>query len=75
MITLSVTEDEYSKITEVFWEILFIRAVLFFILLVLEYPIIVHIDNVVGIFPLHNTLVYQQKNHIDVHHHFVSDYA
>ena len=45
-VTLSVTEAEYSAITDVCWKIIFIHAILFFMGVVVEYTIIVHVDNV-----------------------------
>ena len=38
---------------------------------VVEYPVTVHINNVEDIYLSMNTLVYQQKNHIDVRHCFI----
>ena len=49
-ITLSVTEYEYSSVTVVCPEILFICTILFFVVVVVEYHIYVHIDNVWAIF-------------------------
>ena len=45
-VTLSVIEAEYSAITEVCYEILFMCAILLFMGVVDEYPIMVLIDNV-----------------------------
>ena len=42
---------------------------------VFEYPIIVHVDNVGVILLSKNTSLYQQTKHIDVRHHFISDYV
>ena len=75
MFTLSVTESEYSKITDLCCEILFICVVLFFMGVVVKYSIIVHVDNVGDIVLSDNTLVFQQKNHIDVCHHFRRDFV
>ena len=49
-VTLSITEAEYSEIMEVCCEILFVRVILFFMLIVVEYSITVHVDNVGSIF-------------------------
>ena len=49
-VTLSITEAEYSTITEVCCEILFIRDILLFMRFVVEYTIIVHVDNIGEIF-------------------------
>ena len=73
-VTLSVIEAEYSEITEVCCRILFLRAVLFFIGVVVKYSITAHVDNIEAILLLDNTAVSQQKKHKDVHHHFICDY-
>ena len=49
-VTLFVTEPEYSEITEVCCEILFICVILWFMGVVVEYPIIMHVDKVRAIF-------------------------
>ena len=41
---------------------------------VVEYPITVHIDNVGYIFLSDNTFVSQRMNQIDVRRHFIRDY-
>ena len=72
---LSITEAKYLAITEVCCKILFIRAVFLFMRVVVEYPIIVHVDNVGAIFLSDNTSASQQMKHIDVRHHFIRDYV
>ena len=42
---------------------------------VVEYPIAVHVDNVGGVFLSDNTSVSQWKNHIYMRHHFICDNA
>ena len=42
---------------------------------VVEYPINVHIDNVVSILLSYNTLLSQRMKHIYVHNNFIWDYA
>ena len=54
-VTLSVTEDEYSAITEVCCEILFVHEILLFMGVVAEYLITAHVDNVGVIFLSNNT--------------------
>ena len=56
-VTLSVTESGYSAITEVFFEMLFFRAILLFMEVVVEYPITVHVDNIVDVLLSDDTLV------------------
>ena len=74
-VTLSVTESEYSEITEVCFKILFFRAILLFMGVVVEYLVNVHVDNIGAIFLLDNTSVSQRTKHIDVHHQFICDYG
>ena len=71
--TPSVTEAEYSEITEVCCEILFVGAIVLFMRFVDKYPITIHVDNIVYMLPSENTSVYQQTKHIEVHHHFIHD--
>ena len=59
---------------EVCCEILFFHVILLFMGVVIEYPITFHIYNIGAILISENTLVSQQTNHIDVRHHFISDY-
>ena len=54
-VTLSVTEAEYSAITELCCRIIFIRDILLFMGVVFEYPIILHVDNIGAIFLPYNT--------------------
>ena len=46
IVTLSVTEAEYSEITEVSCEILFFRIISLFVVVFVELSITVHIDDV-----------------------------
>ena len=73
-VTLSVTEAEYSAITEVCYKILFFRTISLFIGVIVEYNITVHVDIVGDIFLLENASVYQRTKHIDPRHHFICDY-
>ena len=74
-VTLSVTESEYSATTEVCCKIIFVHAVLLFVVVIVEYSITVHIDNIGNIFLSDNTSVSQWTKHIDVCCHFVRDYV
>ena len=40
------TEAGYSEITEIYCEILFICAILLFMEVIVQYPVILHVDNV-----------------------------
>ena len=42
---------------------------------VVEYPIIVHIDNVVGLLLSENISASQQRKRIGVNHHFIPDHV
>ena len=42
---------------------------------VVEYPITVHVDNVGDIFLSKKTLASQKTKHIDVYRHFMRDYV
>ena len=46
-----------------------------FIVVVVEYSVSVHNDNVGAILVPDNTSVSQRMNHIDVRHHFIQDYV
>ena len=74
-VTLSITEAEYSAIVKVCCKILFICAILLFMRVFVEYPIIVHVDNVEAIFLSENTSASQRTKHIHVHNHFICDYV
>ena len=50
-----------------------ISEILLFMGVVVEYPIIVHIDNVGAIFLSEKTSEYQQTKHIDMRHHIIRD--
>ena len=50
------------------------RAVLLFMGVLFEYPIIVHVDKVGDIFLLDNTLVSKLTNHIYMYHHLIHDW-
>ena len=55
IVTLSVTEAEYSEIKEVCCKILFFCAILLFMGVVIKYLISVHIDNIEAILLSENT--------------------
>ena len=74
-VTLSITDAEYSVITDLCCKILFVCVILLFMVVVVEYPITMHVDNVGDIFLSENTSVSQQTKHIDVRHDFICDYV
>ena len=73
VVTLFVPEDKYSAITKLWFEILFIHMILLFMGVVVEYPIIMHIDNVGSIFLSKSTPASQRTKHINVCHHLIHD--
>ena len=72
--TLSSTEAEYIAMSELCCEILFVRQILEFLGFEVEYPIIVHCDNVGAIFLANNAKVSSRTKHIDLKTHFVREY-
>ena len=67
-----VTKSEYSAITEVYSEIIFVHVILLFMGIVAEYTITLHVDNVRAVLISENTAVPQWVNHIDVHRQLIS---
>ena len=53
---------------------LFVRAILFLMGIVVKYPITLHIDNIGDIFLLKNIWLSQQTKHIDMRRHFIHAY-
>ena len=72
---LSSTEAEYIAVSEVLCEILFIRQVLEFMGVKLEYPIVIHCDNVGAIFLAHNAKVSSRTKHIQLKTHLIREYV
>ena len=73
-VTLSSTEAEYISITEVITEIMFIKQVLEFLGLEIEYPIIVRVDNVGAIYLANNMTTRKRTKHMDIHYHYVREF-
>ena len=71
---LSSTEAEYIAVSEVLCEILFVRQILEFIGIEIEYPIIIHCDNVGAIFLANNAKVSSRTKHIELKTHFIREY-
>ena len=70
-----MTESEYPEIKEVCCEILFVIVILLFNKVVVEYPIIVHVDKIGDIFLLEKPSVSQWTKHINVRHHLMCNYV
>ena len=73
-VTLSSTESEYYAISEICSEILFIKGIMDYLGIDMEYPIIVNVDNVGAIYLAKNQVLSQRTKHIGVRYHFVRDY-
>ena len=71
IVTLLVTEGKYSEIMGVCYKIISICEVLLFMGFVVEYHIILHVDNMVTTLPFKNSLIYQWTKHTDKRHHLI----
>ena len=71
-VTLSSSEAEYVGISEIVKEILFIRQILIFLQVKVEYPIMVNVDNVGAIY-IAKKSDGKRTRHIDARYHFVRE--
>ena len=71
---LSSTEAEYIAVSEVTCEILFIKKILEFMGVKIEYPIIIYCDNLGAIFLAYNAKVSSRTKQIQLKTHFVREY-
>ena len=69
-VTLSVTEAEYLETADMCCKIICVHDILFFMLVVDEYPIIFHIDNI-ELYYYRRTWCYPKN----ACHHFIRDYV
>ena len=74
-LTLSSMESKYVELSEISTEIMFVRDVLVFMGIQIQYPIILHVDNKGAIFLAHNKNLGQRKMHIQNHYHFTREYV
>ena len=74
-VTLSSTEAEYIAVSEVCTEIIFIKQVLEFLGIKIQYPITVNCDNVGAIFLAYNAKNSQRTKHVDIRAHYVRQYV
>ena len=74
-VTLSSTEAEYVAVSEVCMEIMFVKQILEFFKIKVEFPITVHCDNVGAIFLGYNQKNSQRTKHVDIRHHYVRQYV
>ena len=73
-VTLSSTEAEYVAMSEMVQEIMFLKQILEFLKLKVEYPIVVNCDNVGAIFLAENATG-QRTKHIDICYHYTREYV
>ena len=74
-VTLSSTEGEYVRLSEISTEIIFVRDILVFLGIEIEYPIVVHVDNTGAIFLANNETLGQRTKHIQTRYHFTREYV
>ena len=60
-------------LSEISTEILFVRDILVFLGVEIEYPIIVHVDNTGAIFLAKNKTLGQRMKHIQKRYHFTRE--
>ena len=73
-VSLSSTESEYYAISELCTEIIYIKQLLEFLQVTINYPIIIRVDNVGAMFLANNPVLSQRTKHISVRHHFVREF-
>ena len=73
-VTLSSTEAEYVAVSEVMTEILFIREILEFLGVEIDFPILVHVDNIGAIYLAQQAGTSIRTKHVDTRYHFVREY-
>ena len=74
-VTLSSTESEYYALSELCSEIIFVKQILEFLEVEVEYPIIVRVDNVGAMFLANNPVLSQRTKHISVRQHFIREFV
>ena len=70
--TLSSCEAEYVALCETCAELLYIRQILEFLGVEIDYPMIIYVDNVGAIYLANNESSTRTK-HVDVRYHFVRE--
>ena len=74
-VTLSSTEAEYIAVSELCMEIIFVKQILEFLEINVDYPITVHCDNEGAIFLAYNAKNSQRTKHVDIRAHYVREYV
>ena len=73
-VSLLSTESNYYEISELCTEIIYVKQVLEFLKIVINYPIIIRVDNVGAMLLANNPVLIQRTKHISVRHHFVREF-
>ncbi len=73
-VTLSTTEAEYVGLAQLAKEIIFVMQILQGIGIQIEYPVIIHVDNIGAIYLAKNYTTSQRTKHVDTQYHFVREY-
>jgi hypothetical protein len=73
-VTLSSTEAEYVACSEAATEIIYVRNILEFCGLKIEYPILVNVDNIGAIYMADNASSSKRTKHVDARYHYVRDW-
>jgi hypothetical protein len=73
-VTLSSTEAEYVSCSEAATEIIYVRNLMEFLGLKIEYPILLNIDNIGAIYMADNATSSKRTKHVDTRWHYVRDY-
>ena len=74
-VTLSLIEPEYVAVSEVCAEIIFIKQILEFLGIAINYPITVNCDNLEAIFIAYNAKNSQLTNNVDIRAHYLRKYV
>ena len=68
--TLSTTETEYITLSEVCTQIIFVCSIIELLRVRIEYPVVIHVDNIGAAFLANNTTAPQRTKQMDASHHF-----
>ena len=74
-VTLSTTEAEYYALSEMCSELIFIKNILEFIGVKIQFPIVAKVDNVGAMFLSNNHAMSQRTKHISIRQHFIRQFV
>jgi hypothetical protein len=74
-VSLSSTKAEYVSISEVCMDIMYIKSILEFLDIMVELPIIAHVDNIGAIYMSNNATTSTRTKHVDTRYHYVKEYV